>query len=586
MAFISGSRMARIDRDRLVSMAGMALLFLAVGIELVVLATWGRDTLRVWFDPETHGYGDFKVFYRNAQTYSLNNVYSPGLGVLMHPLTWMGMRPAFAVYFGVNVAALFGVAAIAQAGVRSPIAKAAVMLGVLAFPQTHWALRVGHFTEVLAFSALAGLLLAERRPMLAGVLIAMLALKPQYLPLPLIYLLFTRNWRACGVAIGGLGGLAFAGVLASALREPSGLGMFAYTAHYFIEKIPDLARYATVGQGDANYTQSWQYSWYGFLVSLGVDRNPLVAGMLTALSLAAVAAVWLRCSPPVAKVATALGMLLIVPHTTFYNWSMLSVAFALLLHADLRPRWLVPTLAATVAIAAAATQQATPWPLPVDRFRPSGTDGIYWLQPAALLSLCVMAVAGKGTMARESVLGARAIRWTAPVRAAAWSTCGIALAVGAVGAAWATGSGPFVRGELFSRQDVMAALPADFPLPDDASLRDAGPGARLPYRIEWRTDARTSDVAGLMRTRLDDGSWTIVQSAPADDDPATVELRSAWSGSGEPVIAELRIAPSGGGTSLQLEFSPLPASLVPRYEDWLESIGLVVHNVDPAVADR
>ncbi len=586
MAFISGARTSSMDRERLGRMAGLALLFLAVGIEIIVLAAWGRDTLRVWIDPETHGYGDFKSFYGAARTFSLNNVYSPGLTVLMHPLTWMSMRPAFAVYFGVNVAALLGVAAIAQAGVRSPVAKAAVMLGVLALPQTHWALRVGHFTEVLAFSALAGLLLAERRPVLAGVLIAMLALKPQYLPLPLIYLLFTRNWRAFGVATGGLGALAIAGVLAMALREPSGLGMFAYTANYFIEKLPDLARYATIGQGDANYTQSWQYSWYGFLVSLGVDRNPLVAGMLTALSLAAVAAVWLRCSPPVAKVATALGMLLIVPHTTFYNWSMLSVAFALLLHADLRPRWLVPTLAAGVAIAAAATQQATPWPLPVDRYRPAGTDGIYWLQPAVLLSLCIMAVAGKGAAVQESVLRARAVRWTAPARAASWSACGIALAVGAAGAALVTGSGPFSRGELFSRQDVMAALPADFPLPDDASLRDAGPGARLPYRIEWRTDERTGEVAGLMRTRLDDGSWTIVQSAIEDDDPATIELRSARSGTGEPIIVELRIAPSGDGTSLLIEFSPLPATLVPRYEEWLESIGLVVHNVDPSVADR
>ena len=41
--------------------------------------------------------------------------------------------------------------------------------------------------------------------------------------------------------------------------------------------------------------------------------------------------------------------------------------------------------------------------------------------PAALLSLCVMAVAGKGAAVGESVLRARAIRWTAPARAA---SCG------------------------------------------------------------------------------------------------------------------------------------------------------------------
>jgi hypothetical protein len=34
-----------------------------------------------------------------------------------------------------------------------------------------------------------------------------------------------------------------------------------------------------------------------------------------------------------------------------------------------------------------------------------------------------------------------------------------------------------------------------------------------------------------------------------------------------------------------LEFSPLPASSVPGYDEWLESIGLVVHDVDRSLID-
>src|ERR1700674_610527 len=186
--FAPARRGIRVDELR--RFAGPALAFMAIGVELMVLAAWLPDTLGVWFRPDTNGYGDFPVFYRNASGFYLNGFYSPGLAVIMHPLTYLGMRAAFGVYVGINVAALSGVAYLAQRPVASVPAKIAVVLGVFALPQTHWALRVGHFTEILAFAALAGLLLSDRKPFAAGVLIAVLALKPQYLPVPLLYLLW------------------------------------------------------------------------------------------------------------------------------------------------------------------------------------------------------------------------------------------------------------------------------------------------------------------------------------------------------------------------------------------------------------
>ena len=87
-----------------------------------------------------------------------------------------------------------------------------------------------------------------------------------------------------------------------------------------------------------------------------------------------------------------------------------------------------------------------------------------------------------------------------------------------------------------------------------------------------------------MRQRLGDGSWRIVDSS---GDGASVRLRStrAASDGAPPVIAEVAISESGAGSEVSLEFSPLPASLVPGYQRWLESIGLVVHNVDPGVPE-
>jgi hypothetical protein len=281
-----------------------------------------------------------------------------------------------------------------------------------------------------------------------------------------------------------------------------------------------------------------------------------------------------------------------VPHTTFYNWSMLSVAFVLLLYSDLRPRWLVPALIGVMAVAAAATQAATPWPLPLDRYRPAGTLGIYWIQPAALLSICALALAGRPTECEAAAVSPRPARIVAPRLVARGASAAgtmalavVSVGVGAIIAAYVSDSGPFRSNGHFGRAQVIGALPADFPLPDDAQLHGAGAGERLPYRIEWRTDAPVSEVAGSMRRRLDDGSWTIVTPSP-DGDPASVDLRSSRDGAGEaPLIAEVSVAPASGGSAVRVEFSPVPASSVPGYEEWLESIGLVVHDVAPELIE-
>jgi hypothetical protein len=567
---------------RLAAIAPAFLLCAAIGIELAVLAVWLPDTLAVWRSPEVHGYGDFPSFYRNAQAIHLNATYSPGLSLLMHPLTWFSMKVAFQIYFAINVAALAGVAFLAQGGVRSSLAKIAVVLGVFALPQTHWALRVGHFTEILALAALAGLLLSERRPALAGLLIGVLALKPQYLPVPLLYFAATKNWRALAAGAGALAALALAGLGAMVIIQ--GAGTIAYIERFYVEAAGYVAQHLTTGQQDQIYVQGWQYSWAGFLISAGIDPNPLLTADLLLLSFGALVLAWWKCTPSVARAATVLGMLLLAPHSTFYNWSMIAAAAALLLRSDLRPRYLVPLIIAALALAMAASQDATPFPIAVDYLRPAGTRGLYWAQPAALLALITLAIAGARSHAADPGVAPALVRARRlpPVRVAGWASFALAgVAAGAIAAAFVTGSGPFRSEAYFGRTQVVRALPADFPVPDGARFDDAGAGSRLPYRIEWDAPAPVSDVAGIMRQRLADGSWKIVDQQA---DGAGVSIRTARGASapGAPSLAEVRIAPSGAGSRIRLEFSPLPASSVPGYAQWLESVGLIVHNVDPA----
>lgn len=600
------SRIVASLRAAAASHGALALLSAAIGIEIVALLSWAPDTIGSWLNPAKNGYGDFPIFYNNARTFSFNALYSPGLAVLMHPLTYMDERPAFGIYTGVNVLALAAVAFVAQRAVASWPAKVAIVLGMFALPQTHWSLRIGHFTQVLAISALLGLLLSDRKPVLAGLCIAMLALKPQYLPVPLLYLVFTKNWRALATVGAAFAVLGIAGVLAMAAREPSGFRMFVYAGSYYQERIPEAWSFLTVGQRDQLYPQGWQYSWYGFLLSIGREPNPLLAADLMLLTLAAVVVCWWRCTPSVAKVATALGMLMLAPHSSFYNWSMLSVAAALLLHSDLRPRCLVPAILAGMAIAAAASQAATPFPLPYDAYRPASTLGVYWVQPAALATILVLAVFGQRQRAPiaarlPGVVSAIRRRITAPERAFAqrpavpafrrvatgMTVASVMIAAGALAGAFVTGAGPFRSQGDFARGRILAALPADFPVPPQSDIEDTGAGAHYPYRVEWRTDAPTSEVAGLMRERLDDGTWRVVDASAAaggrtpTGDGAT--FRSARSATGGlPVIAEINIEPSGDGSRVRVEFSPLPASSIPGYQRWLQHIGLVVHDIDPA----
>jgi hypothetical protein len=570
----------------LVAVAAPLLLCAAAGIELMVLATWLPDTLRSWFHPDQAGFGDFKIFFVQGKTYYLNATYSPGVAVLMHPLTRFSMAHAFMIYTGVNVAALFGIAYIAQRGVRSIAAKAAMALGVLALPQAHWALRVGHFTPVLALALLGGMLLARRRPVVAGLVFSVLALKPQYVVVPLLYLAWTRNWRALGACVAALAALGAAGIFGAVVLM--GPGVVGYSAHYYLEAGPSVLAHITTGQQNELYVQGWQYSWYGWLVSAGADPNPLIAADLIVISLGVMALAWWKCTPSVAQVATVLGMLLAMPHETFYNWTILAVAGALLVRSDLRPRWLIPMMVAGLALAAAATQNATPFPIPVDVYRPPGTRGFFWIQPAALAALCTLAIAGRRSEESvEETASSSRFRIAIPAmpaftRVAAWSGAGVAaVVVGYLGGAYVSNSAPFRTPPFFSQTTVLQALPVDFPIVPGSRMEDAGAGARLPYRVEWDAPAATSEVAGLMREKLADGSWKIIESSIGSGEDVTLRTARSADGNGASVLADVEISPSGRGSRVRLEFSPVPASSVPNYDKWLESIGVVVHNVSP-----
>ena len=550
------------------------LLLAAIGVEILALVAWLPETLDIWLTPKLGEIGDFGLFYDHAEANTTIAKYSPGLILLFKPLSWLDVLTAYQVFAGINVAALLTVAYLAQRPLTSPVAKIAMFLGVLALPQFHWAIRLGHFVPVMALLALSGFLLADRRPVLAGVCFALLALKPQYLPIPLLYILFTRNWRAVAGAFGTLAVLSIA-------------GLFTVGSKAFFGQLTSFTRISLdITDVFLPVQQAWQYSWAGFLISAGFHPNPLVVADLMLLSIGAVVLVWATRPRPTAKVAAALGMLLMTPYSTFYNWGLIAVAAALLVRSDdLRPRAWVPALLGAGAIAMAATQKATPFPT-LDLIGAGGTQGLYWAAPFALLTLFVLATAGRNTKqapseepiartvpARETLR--RAWRALRPPQIRAWAPGGavwaaaavVALTSGFVVAGFVSQSGPFKPGP-FSRQTVLRALPDDFPVPADTKLHGAGRGTLLPYQVDWETTLPVADVFRFYEEQLSEGIWTVLL---AETDEASVSLRTArFNQQGEmDVFADVRALTIAGGSAVTLQFTLIPTNRVPEFDRWL-----------------
>ena len=556
------------------------LLFAVIGVELMTLAAWLPDTLGRWISPNPAAISDFTNFYNHAETANSVGLYSSGLVLLMRPLTWLDLTAAYQVYFVINASALLAVAYLAQRPVKRPEAKVAVFLAVIALPQAHWALRTGHFVPVLALLALSGFLLAERRPVIAGICFGLLALKPQYLPIPILYLLWTRNWHA----LAGAGG---------SLIVLSGVGMAFIGPDAFFAQIEHMMSISLdQSQIYLPAQQTWQYSWQGFLISAGIEPTPVFTIYLIALSLGAAMVAWTTGTPSIVKVAAALAMLLVAPYSSFYNWSMIAVAGALLLRSDLRPRALVPILLTTGVLAAAVTQKATPYPtlevLGLDVVARGGTYGIYWLPPFALGTLLLLAFAGRRRIQQVSEPPTPTKKKRKRNRRKAKSEAanpghpeqrlamGVALAVigltvGYLLSAYMSNNEPF-RQDPFGQQTVLQALPDDFPLPDAGELAYAGRGSLLPYRVEWHSEQPVSEVAGAIGRKIEEGPWELVL---VEDGEGIFRLRTVRLDLGGymDMFAELQISNVDGGSVMSLEFTPLPTKNVAGLNDWLGNRG-------------
>lgn len=248
--------------------------------------------------------------------------YAPHVAAAYAPLSELPYRLAYALHTAAMVAFLVGALHLLR-----PIAPIIDRWFPLTLAATLTAYPVfvgvggGQNTALTLFLiAAVWRALTDERDDLAGLALAVLLFRPQY-ALPLIGLLFLgRRWRAVGWA--GVGGVGV-WVANAALLGPS------WAATWFDEVQPLL-------EADADVNAANEIAPIGFLHAVwGTESKAALAlgGVVSVAVIAALMTIWWRDRFDLgARMAiTTAGLLLIGPHTIYYDSSLLMFATLVLL---------------------------------------------------------------------------------------------------------------------------------------------------------------------------------------------------------------------------------------------------------------
>jgi alpha-1,2-mannosyltransferase len=222
----------------------------------------------------------------------------------------------------------------------------------LAFPAVFINLGHGH-NGFLTAALLAGALLQlERRPWLAGILIGLLAYKPQFGLLIPVALAAGGYWRTFAAAAVTVAILALAVTFA--------FDMDVWTAFLASTK---FTRTVVLEQGDTGWHKIQSVFAMVRMWGGSIDLAYAVQGAITLATAAAVAWLWRgRAALPLKAAALLIGTVLATPYVLDYDLMLLAPAIAILAangagrgfvpyeKTALAALWLVPLVARTVAV--------------------------------------------------------------------------------------------------------------------------------------------------------------------------------------------------------------------------------------------
>ena len=270
--------------------------------------------------------------------------YPPTFLLLVTPFAFLPYLAAFAAFVA-------STAAVWYAALRKAIGRPGAGWLVAAFPGL-WVC-VAHGQNGLLTAALAGgsLLLLRRRPVLSGVLLGLLMIKPQLAVVFAVALVATRAWRTMLVAAGTA--LAFLGVSVAAFGARSLPAWF------------DSLQLARLATEDGYLPWHKMPSTFAMLRLLGasVEWSYLVHGLVSLVAVAAVLLVWRRADSLRLRGAVLMAATFLVnPYAFDYDLAWLAFPIAWLAchglergwrrgdREVLTAAWVLPMVATSVAL--------------------------------------------------------------------------------------------------------------------------------------------------------------------------------------------------------------------------------------------
>ncbi|GEM_PF-3277720 len=292
--------------------------------------------------------------------------YAPTMFLFLAPFGLAPYGAAKFLWLGASIAAV-------AAGARWLTRKNLALILVAATSPAAWSLmKTGQFSAFFTLLACAGLLMSKTRPVLAGVLLGVLTLKPQYGLLIPVFLIVTGSWRTVFWAV------------TTALFSAS-LSLFAFGPEPWLAYIQSLtsahADFMALDSGSGRITL------LDTLRNLGMTHVSGLAVYAPALAAAAVAIIYAARRGASHRTLAALAMLLSVitaPYIWIYDW--LLVAFPLLiLIAD-----------GKIAGMRAQTAAAVLWYLPIASYMTESSAVVpaIWIFAAAAIGVIYCDVLG------------------------------------------------------------------------------------------------------------------------------------------------------------------------------------------------
>lgn len=256
-------------------------------------------------------------------------LYPPGWHALIAPLGLLPFSVAWIVFGVVSAGAFFAV-------IR-PLARPVpgALVWMLAAPSVLLSLAIGNNGVLSAACMTAAVAaLGAGRQGRAGLLIALMTLKPSLGLLVPPVLLAGRQWRAIAWAT--------AGTLIIAVASAALLGVDYWLR--FFARLGDASDMLAAGR----LPFQRMITWYGFLRTAGLGHDAAIAGQVaaTAVVMVAVGALWTRRGSPrgvpfEVKAATFLfGLTLATPYAYYYEMSFAVAGILFLLR--VRPDWPAP----------------------------------------------------------------------------------------------------------------------------------------------------------------------------------------------------------------------------------------------------